>query len=182
MIKISNVLKRDHTLTRQEEWICEARGYAIVYAVVVILLVVCALIVGGLQELTFVFTTLNPISICLVLAALLIFLHFLDGYSYLRRLNKAIKHGVRYDGTIAEIRSEEIQYGIVFYQLGVRLDNGKFVDSPIYKSISPHYEICTVYLYKKKYYFSEFRASPKATLSYLEFWADRATEKMNRNS
>lgn len=156
MIKISNVLQRDHPLTRQENWICQARFFAMLYPIGIVILSVYILVTEGLCELIRLFTSVNLISIDLVLIPLFILSHFLSGYRYLKNLNLAIEHGICFEGVIIERRHRRTRYQ-VFYQFGVGLDNGLFVDTPIYKEHLDRYKYCDVYLYKKKYYFTDYR-------------------------
>lgn len=145
MIKISNVLERDHPLTRQEEWICEARLFAVLYPFGVAVMGIYLLVTEGLHETVRLFTTVNGISITLILIPLLILSHFLSGYRYLKNLNQAVEHGIRYEGVIIERRRRKTRHQ-AYYQFGVGLDNGLFVDTPIYTEHLDRYKYCDVYL------------------------------------
>ena len=181
MIKLSNVLKRDHPMTRQEDWIIEAIFYSVLFAVGLIILVICILSAGDTQWVILVFTTINPISIWIIAIPLLILEHFMSGYIYIRRFNKALRYGTRFEGRIIQrleaVRGMQRRYPE--YQLVVRLNNGQVVDSPIYTSISPSYQECSVYLYKNKYYFTGFKYVPGNAISNMEFWFDKEKESKN---
>ena len=157
MIKLSNVLKNDHPLTRYEETIIDTLIFAALFAVGLIILIIYMLFAEGLQKTISVFSTINGVSLSLLVIFLLLIHQFLYGCRYIRRHNKAIQNGVRYQGIVIE--KFVFSWGARHqsqYRFAVQLDNGKIVKTPIYTTIDVPFNGCDVYLYKRKYYFTEF--------------------------
>ena len=111
----------------------------------------------GMWYIRVMFGGTYPIMIALLLLMALIFLH---GYLYAVRLEKAVRKGTRFQGKI--IKEKRIRHGGVknsyyTYQIWVTLDDGNVVKSPSYMRYEKSYQTCEVYLYHRRYYFTNFR-------------------------
>lgn len=160
MLRLSNVFKRDHPLTPCEEYILDVPKEAILSAFVIIAAGFRWAIKTSIKEIIALFTAINFVTLGLFLWSFYLMCKFLRGWFYIKKFNNAIQNGTHFEGIIIERRKKMrgwrgFRYPI--YQLGVQLDNGDTIDSPVYKKISPNYQKCDVYFYQKRYFFTEFR-------------------------
>ena len=154
MLSVINVMKRDHPLTEYEESLFDSVVGVGIMAVCCVLYSIIAAVEFGISEVVSTFTTLNGLSIVLMIILLALFIQFLYGANYLIKLNRAQRLGESLQDVIVSFKSVTKKLLIKQKQFTVRIEDGNTAVSPIF-STDKEYQFCTVYKCKDKYYFTD---------------------------
>lgn len=158
MITLKDVFERNHPLTKYENSILMATLISVITAVGVIILIIDILIEKGINEVIDIFFTINGVSMGLLIWIFIIFSIFMSGIRFIRHHNKAVQNGKLYEGCVVERKHKFVgARSSTRHKFCIQIDNGKVIKSPVYIDVPEPFKYCSVYYYKMKYYFSDFR-------------------------
>ncbi len=157
MISLIDVLKRTRPLTVYENSIINCLISFLITVVVILFSLIYIFMENGIEELVSVVSTVNGISVSLIVWFFILICMFLSGVRYIICHNKAVKKGIRYSGTVVERKHYFTgARSPVKHRFAIQIDTGKIIKSPVYIDVPEPFKYCDVYFYKKKYYFSGF--------------------------
>ena len=161
MVTVRDVLENGHPTTKYESSILLAFRMMLMLIVFLIIAFIVLLNENGIQGVTDTLFTFNAVSAAILIWILLTAAVFLSGVRYIRRLNRAVQRGIRYEGCVVEKR--RLFSGAkspVKHRCRIQIDGGTIVKTPVFYDIPDSFRYCSVYYYKKKYYFTDFRWFP----------------------
>jgi len=158
MIALKDVFRKNHPITIYENSIIDATVIFVFTSIALLIIFIYILIENGIKEAISVFTTINGISIGIIIWTLIIANMFFSGIRFIHRHNKAIKNGEHYEGIVKERKYQFVgTKSSTRYRFIIEIDCGKIIKTPTFIDVPEPFRYCSVYHYKNRYYFSDFR-------------------------